>query len=132
MKIEDYKKTYEEFSGLLSTVYRNLAILGFGVIWILIGGIEGFNKEQIPLLLKLSLGVFVVSIIFDLLHYIYQTLVWYKHFKDLEKIHGTKCDLEFDAEDNKPKYAWRIYWTKIITMLIGYILIFIYILKLIF
>ena len=78
MKLKDYKNTYEYFSGKLSDICRSLSFMGFGVVWILIGGIENLKPDKIPFALKLVLLGLVLSLLMDVLHYTYQTTVWFR------------------------------------------------------
>ena len=133
MKIKDYKKAYEGFSDKLSEITRYLSFMGFGVIWILIGGLDGFNQSFIPPLLKWVLALLVLFQIFDILHYLYQTITWYNHFKRLENEHGTTCKRDdFAAPDKYANRAWCIYWAKIAIVIAAFILLLIYIIGIIF
>lgn len=132
MKIEDYKKDYEFHSGKLSEITRNLSFMGFGVVWILIGGLDGFKLGFIPPLLKWVLALLVIFQIFDISHYVYQTITWYNHFRKLEKDNGDTCKRDdFTAPDKYAERAWHIYWSKITIVITAFILLLIYIIGLI-
>lgn len=132
MKLEDYKSTYEEFSGKLSDISRNLSFMGFGVVWILIGGLENFRQGKIPILLEIVLGGLVLALILDILHYVYQTIIWYYYFKKLEKKYGptTKKD-DFTAPDIYTQIGWIFFWAKIIALFSSYMVLLWYIIKLV-
>ncbi|MEA5080027.1 MAG: hypothetical protein VB024_00200 [Dysgonamonadaceae bacterium] len=133
MKLSDYKETYEYFSGKVSDIARSLSFMGFGFVWLLIGGLDGFTKEKIPALLMWVLGLLVVYLILDLIHYIYQTIVWYCHFKKLEKDHGpntTKNDLLGPESYNI--CGWHIFGFKIFTLITAYVVLLKYIFELLF
>lgn len=133
MKISDYKKDYEEFSGTLSGIVRNLSFMGFGIVWILIGGLDGFKKGVIPQQLLWVLVFLVGFIILDIVHYIYQTIIWYCYFKKLEKEHGATCDRDnFLAPKKYTRWGWFIFWLKIAVIITAYILLLFYMFKLIF
>lgn len=133
MKIEDYKKDYQYFSGKLSEITRSLSFMGFGVVWILIGGLEGFKPGFIPSHLLWVLGLLVIYLIFDILHYLYQTLIWFWYFRKLEKEHGTTCNRDdFVAPCVYANCAWIIFWIKIAIVISAYAILLIYIFKLIF
>ena len=72
MKLNDYKKTYEDFSGKLSDICRSLSFMGFGVVWILIGGIDNLKPDKIPFVLKVVLGGLVLTLLIDVFNYIYK------------------------------------------------------------
>ncbi len=133
MKISDYKKDYEDFSGKLSDITRNLSFMGFGVVWILIGGLEGFKPGYIPALLLWVLFLLVLYLIFDVAHYVYQTLIWFWYFRKLEKKHGVACKNDnFDAPCKYANCAWVIFWLKISIVVAAYAILLAYIFKLIF
>ena len=107
--------------------------MGFAFVWLLIGGLDGFSKENIPTLLIWVLGLLAVHLILDLIHYIYQTIVWYYHFKKLEKIYGpttTKEDLLGPESYNT--WGWIIFSLKIATLIAAYVVLLIYIFMLLF
>lgn len=133
MKIEDYKITYEDFSDKLSVITRNLSLMGFGVVWILIGGLNGFKTGFIPQLLKWVLALLVLFQILDISHYLYQTITWYRYFNKLEKKHGELYERDdFSAPEIYAKRAWRIYWAKITVIVAAFVLLLIYTIRLIF
>ena len=137
MRIEDYKKEYEFYSGKLSEITRNLAYMGFGVVWILIGGLDGFKTGFIPPLLIWVLALLVLFQIFDISHYLYQTITWYKHFRKLEKNNEEDNENKYERNnftaDNKlAERAWYIYWSKITIIVVAFLLLLIYIVGLIF
>lgn len=132
MKICEYKDTYEYFSGKLSDITRNLSFMGFGVVWILIGGLDGFKLGFIPPILKWVLGILVLYQILDISHYVYQTITWYNYFRKLEKENGETCErCDFTAPEEYAERAWYIYWSKIAIVVAAFILLLIYIIQLI-
>lgn len=132
MKLKDYKKAYEDFSGKLSDICRSLSFMGFGVVWILIGGIDNFKPDKIPFILKIVLGGLVLALIMDVLHYIYQTTAWYCYFRYFEKRDGTKSDKRYTVPIGIVRIVWYIFWIKIMFMLASYVALLVYISRLIF
>lgn len=132
MKLCDYKETYEYFSGKLSDINRNLAFMGFGVVWILIGGLDNFKHGVIPNALEWVLGGLVLTLILDLIHYIYQTIVWHCYFNYLEKRFGFKFNKLISAPCWVNRWSWVIFWCKVAVMLISYIWLLRYIYLLVF
>ncbi|MFZ1749611.1 MAG: hypothetical protein WAU01_05445 [Saprospiraceae bacterium] len=123
MKLNDYKIAYEESSGQLGDINRNLIYTGFGLIW-LFGGKEDVLSEYFLPTIFLLLAAFV-----DLLQYVLKTLIWYFEFRKIEK--SNSKDYETDHQ-HKVEYTypiWTIFWLKIIFVIIAYILIFIYLLS---
>jgi hypothetical protein len=120
MKVKDYKRDYQEFSGKLSDNARKLAFAGIAIVWI-------FKQEKesifiLPHLLKLAMLMFVITLSFDLLQYIYQTLTWGIFHRHFEK----KLPSE-DSELMAPEYlnwpAIFFFWSKVIALTAGYVLV---------
>ena len=88
MKLSDCRETFYEFSGKLSDNARKLAFAGIAIVWIFKQGEN--SLYTIPDPLKAVMLMFVISLSLDLLHYIWQTIVWgrfytYKENKFLGK-----------------------------------------------
>ena len=131
MKLTDYRGTYEYFSGKLSEISRSLCFMGFGVVWILIGGIDNLKPDKIPFTLKIVLGGLVLALIMDVLHYIYQTTAWYSYFRYLEKRDGTDLDVKYTAPIWITRIAWFLFWLKIGIMFASYVALLVYISRII-
>jgi len=120
MKLKEYRKDYQEFSGKLSDNARKLAFAGIAIVWI-------FKQEKedifiLPQLLKLSMLMFVITLSFDLLQYVYQTLTWgifHRHFE--KKLPNEDSELSASKYLNWP--AIIFFWTKVISLVIGYVFI---------
>lgn len=119
MKLEGYKKDYHDFSGKLSDNVRKLAFAGIAIVWI-------FKQEEngtyvVPGILKTAMLLFVLSLSFDLLQYIYQTIVWGVFHRYNEK----KFDGRGDVELLAPCYLnWPsniLLWSKVVVLVAGYI-----------
>jgi hypothetical protein len=128
MKRSDLLKAYQDFSGLASTNTRNLDFAGIAVVWIFrTEGTKG-QIESLPSFLFLPLAGFVLSLFLDLSHYVYAALAWgvYHRLKEWE---GGNADDEFTAPSaiNYPSIAF--FWSKIILCLVGYALLFIYVIS---
>lgn len=73
MNLKEVREAYEELSGLLSSVVRQINFAGIAIVWIFID----LNKNTIGQLL-LSSGLFIViSIVLDALQYFVSTVVWH-------------------------------------------------------
>ncbi len=120
MKVKDYRKDYQEFSGKLSDNARKLAFAGIAIIWI-------FKQEKegtfiLPGQLKLAMTMFVISLSLDLLQYIYQTILWgtfHRHYE--KKLKSEDSELTASKYFNWP--AIFFFWSKVIALVIGYILV---------
>lgn len=117
MKLKEYKKDYQDFSSKLSDNSRKLAFAGIAVIWIFKQEIDG--EILLPDKLKLAMLMFVLTLLFDLFQYIYQTSVWGGFHRFYEK----RLDSE-DSEITASKYfnwpALVFFWLKIVTLAFGY------------
>lgn len=73
MKLSDYKKDYQEFSGKASDVARQLAFAGIVLIWIF--RVEGPQAQRLPEQLLLPSALLVLALGADLLQYILSTII---------------------------------------------------------
>ena len=127
MKISEMRDAYYEASDKASDIVRQLGLAGIAIIWIFRVGDENGGVKFTNYLLW-PLGLFVVSLFCDLLQYLYKSLLW----SGLNKYHWKiKGDNEADVEVS-PKWNWptiTLFWLKIVFALIGYVLLFKYILS---
>ncbi|MBN1786982.1 MAG: hypothetical protein JW806_01155 [Sedimentisphaerales bacterium] len=119
MKVKDYKRDYYEFSGKLSDNARKLAFAGIAIVWI-------FKQEKngiftLPNLLKLAMLMFVITLSFDLLQYICQTMIWGFFHRYYEKKFGEDYELTAPRYLNWP--AILFFWAKVIVLVAGYVFI---------
>ena len=127
MKISKLKEDYSKASAKVSELVRQLSFAGIAVIWILrtgehAGGIKYSNHLLLPL------ALFVASLAFDLLHYVYKTIVtgslnWlaWRKYKDEEK------DVPYSGKWNWPTNVF--FWLKATLVIVAYyyLLSFIYV-----
>jgi hypothetical protein len=127
MKVSKLKEDYSKASAKVSELVRQLSFAGIAVIWILrtgehAGGIKYSNHLLLPLVL------FVASLAFDLLHYIYKTIVtgllnlyFWRKYKDEEK------DVPYSGKWNWPTNGF--FWLKATLVVVAYyyLLSFIYV-----
>jgi len=119
MKVKDYKKDYQELSGKLSDNARKLAFAGIAIVWI-------FKQEKegtfiLPGQLKLEMSMFVITLFFDLLQYIYQTIIWSIFHRSYEKKFGEDYELTASKYLNWPAIVF--FWLKVIALFVGYVLV---------
>ena len=120
MKVKDYKKDYQEFSGKLSDNARKLAFAGIAIVWI-------FKQEKegtfiLPGQLKLAMSMFVITLSFDLLQYIYQTIIWGTFHRYYEKkFKNEETELTASKYFNWPAIVF--FWLKVIVLVVGYVLV---------
>ncbi len=118
MKLKDCRKDFYEFSGKLSDNARKLAFAGIAIVWI-------FKQEEngsyiIADGLKTAMLMFVVCLSLDLLHYIYQTIVWGSFHTYQENKLKNDEQAEFLAPRIFKNIANVIFWLKVIALVIGY------------
>lgn len=118
MKLNDYKATYEEASAQLGDINRNLIYTGFGLIWLFGGKDHVLSTYFWPTIFLL------LSASFDLMQYVFKTLIWYCKFREIEEINASDYEKEYQHEIGYTFPIWAIFWLKIIVLIIAYILIF--------
>lgn len=118
MELKEYKKDYQYFSGKLSDNSRKLAFAGIAIVWI-------FKQEEngtyvIPDILKAAMLLFVFSLSFDLLQYIYQTITWGLFHRCNEKKFDGREDVDVLAPCWLNWPAIVLLWLKIMALAAGY------------
>jgi hypothetical protein len=129
MNLKDCRETFYEFSGKLSDNTRNLAFAGIAIVWI-------FKQEKnslftIPNVLAISMLMFVLSLSFDLLQYIYQTIVWGSFHTYQEKKLKNDENADFLAPCIFKNIANIIFWIKVVFLILGYIFVVRFLLRLV-
>ena len=119
MKLKACRETFYEFSGKLSDNARKLAFAGIAIVWIFKQGENG--SYTIPDTLKTAMLMFVISLSLDLLHYIWQTIVWgsFYTYKEKNLKHDEKA--EFLAPNIFKNVAYVIFWSKVIVLVGGFV-----------
>lgn len=126
MKLSDYRQTYYDFSGTLSSLVRTLAIAGIGIIWIF--KFEQNGVPQIPKELFRPLLFLTLTIIFDFFQYLSSTMVWgIYQYREEKKLADINEDPELKASVwcNTPSLLFFI--IKQVSLIAAYSLLFIYI-----
>lgn len=120
IKLSETRKAYEDASGKLSDINRQLCFAGFAIIWL-------YNMSdgeiKIPRELYFPGVLLIVSLVIDVLQYVYTTVSWHLYYER----HTSSDKKEEEENISEPKYintpAWILFWLKIVGMLWGYILI---------
>ena len=124
------EKEYYYFSGKVSELCRSLAFAGIAVIWIFKADKTGMTIDE---KLLLPLIFFVATLAFDLFHYLWGTLIWgffvRKEEKKLKDVATEDPDLEAPAWFNWPTNIF--FYLKAILVIIGYVFLFIHLVKII-
>ncbi len=119
MKVHEMRDAYYEASGKVSDISRQLAFAGIAVIWVLkVGSKSGgipFSTE-----LVIPLYCFVAALGFDLLQYVYKSIVWaalnYYHW---DRCKDNQAEIEVSEKVNWPTNAF--FWGKVIAICYGYV-----------
>lgn len=117
MKLSEIRKSYEDSSGKLSSVNRQLAFAGIAVIWIFrksdIGSINIDKDLTLPSLL------FVVSFFLDILQFLSQSLIWYSYYW-YKRNEGALEDKEMNEPERPNIIPWSFLILKVIALIIAY------------
>ena len=76
MKLSNYREDYYLFSGKASDVARNLAFAGIALVWIFKTAPSPDSIPRVPEELLAPTVFLVLTLIFDLLQYIFGSFVW--------------------------------------------------------
>ena len=117
MKLSEIRKSYEDLTGKLSDINRQLCFTGFGIIWI-------FNKTSnelsVPQDLYLPAVWLILALFIDVLQYVYSSIAWVIYYTSKRK--DDKNDDEVEVNENTIiNYpTWGLFILKIIAMCIGF------------
>ena len=75
MKLEEIRKAYEDLSGSLSSVVRQINFAGIAIVWIFVG--KETETVSVPQHLYNACTFLVISIILDVLQYLVGTFSWH-------------------------------------------------------
>lgn len=116
MKLEEIRKSYEDLSGRLSSVVRQVNFAGIAIVWIFVGK----ESETLPQQLYNACTFLVISIILDALQYLVGTFCWhmcylFKHKKNI-------ADKGIDVHESEwiNIIPWLCIYAKTIVTAIGY------------
>lgn len=83
MNLNDYKQEYQWYSGKASDVVRQLSFAGIAVVWLF--KVQSKTEIKVPEAFLVPLGLFCVSLAFDLLQYLIGYITWFFFFRAQEK-----------------------------------------------
>ena len=121
MELKEYRKDYQYFSGKLGDNSRKLAFAGIAVVWIFKQGESG--AYVIPPILKTAMLLFVSTLSFDLLQYIYQTTTWGIYHRYNERKFKGKEDIKLLAPYFLNWPSNFLFWSKVVCLVGGYFVI---------
>jgi hypothetical protein len=106
-----------EASSKSSEINRQLAFAGIAIIWVF--KTDSVGRQIVPDELFLPGLLLVISLSFDLLHYVIQSEMWYRITRRKEKVGIT----EFTVPEWTNYPGDILYWLKIAATIIAYILL---------
>jgi hypothetical protein len=120
MKLKEYLDTYYEFSGKTSDVARQLAFAAIAIIWIFRDS-DGAH-QLLPDKLIVPAFTVMLALALDFAQYVSGTFIW-GFFHRFKERGGVEADTEIKASPwlNKPILFFFI--AKILSLILGYILI---------
>lgn len=128
MKLSEIRKAYEDLSGKLSDINRQLCFAGFAIIWI-------FNKskEDIAVPEELYLPAFLLccSIFCDIFQYILSSLSWYFYYSIKRKKEKNDDENIVDEPESLNIAPWMLFIFKIIFLILAYMKIGVFLFNLI-
>jgi hypothetical protein len=114
---EGYERS-SEASSKASEINRQLALAGIAIIWVFKIDAGG-GRQIVPQDLFLPGVLLVVSLAFDLLHYVLKSEIWYRITRKYEK--ADTFDFPVAPWVNYP--GDLLYWLKIIATIVAYVLL---------
>ena len=123
MKLKEIRKDYEDLSRTFSSTVRNLAISGIAISWLFM------SKDSIGTLvfvLVIAILFFIITLFADLIQNYQLSLTWYNYYILMKEKYGKKEDDEVQEPEEKSHWGWLLYKGKLLTLSIGYTLVFIY------
>lgn len=127
MKLSDIEATKDTYTGKLSDFNRTLVFAGIAVLWVF--KIQNGISVSLPEELLTPLLFFVLSLAFDLLQYLYLSIVWHILLRGKEK-EKKDPDFEFDAPKNRVIiFGYIFFYAKVASSLVAYSFVFFFIWK---
>ncbi len=124
MKLSDVHEAYYGASGTASGIVRNLALAGIALVWVLR---EEAKTKVVPGALVVPALLIVAALLLDLLQYAVSTATWglYGLCKENQ---GVTAEKEFLAPRAINWAPLILFWAKLTTMIVGYVLLLRYLL----
>jgi hypothetical protein len=136
MKLSEYNKKGDDYTGKASEIVRQMLLGGIGLIWLFKetdGAISRIDKSLLYPAFTIS-----VALIFDLLQYVVGGHIWKRFFREKERdvIKSLKGisqptederDPDLKAPESLRNSIYFFYWGKIVLMILSYIMIIKYI-----
>lgn len=124
MKLKEFRKDAHEFTAKLSDINRNLAFAGIAIIWIFRTQTE--SSISIPKAMLLPLLFIVLALAFDILQYLYSSIIW-TNFHKKKETEGVNGEDEIKAPKWYSRISYVLFYTKVTFNLLGFIIMFLHI-----
>jgi heme/copper-type cytochrome/quinol oxidase subunit 2 len=130
VKLSGIREAYEELSGKLSNIVRQLAFAGIGIIWIF--RMNNLNNSiSISKELSWPLILLVATLFLDALQYLISTTIWHLfYYKNHKKDSNEDREAHENESWNIP--CWIIFYSKVVVLMAAYVLLFIYLWRVLF
>lgn len=120
LKLSEAREAYEDASGKLSDINRQLCFAGFGIIWLYNMSGDGI---QIPKNLFLPGLLLIISLVLDVLQYVYTSLCWHIYYDKHTSPEKDEEEIPFKEPRLINVPSWSLFWAKVGVMLSGYVFI---------
>lgn len=127
MKLKEIRKDYEDLSRTFSSTVRNLAISGIAISWLFMS--KG-DIDTLKSMLIVALVFFIITLFADLIQNYMLSITWYKYYILMKEKYGRNEEDEVKEPEEKNQLGWLLYKIKLWTLVLGYILIFVYFIRL--
>ena len=131
MKLKDTREEYYFYSGKVSDIVRQLGLAGIAIVWLF--RIESSGKAFIPKPLIPAAFLLLTSLALDLSQYAAGAAIWnrFNRQKEIEleekltkalsesKVYDPEEE-DFTAPDNVNYWTKRLFWSKLVLMLLAY------------
>ena len=122
MKISELRDAYYEASAKVSDLVRQLALAGIAVVWIFRLGGEHPTGVHLQKPLLLPLGSLILTLVTDLLQYVYKTIVWGLFNWSSWRAHPDN-DWDVDVSGFWNWVTIGFFWLKVVLLAVAYFLL---------
>lgn len=120
MKLEEVRAAYYEATGKTSEIVRNLGFAGIALVWIFKTGADG--NQTIPGNLLLPAILIVIGLTLDLCQYVARSVIW-GLYNRIKEGRGVTDEQQFEAPGYINWLPLFFFWSKIICIIVAYILL---------
>jgi len=118
MKLKEYKTESYEFTKQTSDLVRQFAFAGIAIVWIF--KFDDSSPHLIPSDLIKPLLFFVSTLIFDLLQYLFPSIIFSIFFLVKEKKFNGQTDIDIKAPNWFSVPGWICFVVKVIAISVGF------------